>query len=81
MQVWPISDYFHDSLLAMPILSDQYTGKPLAQGALFQLLPGRALDVAIGLRESGQAGRVLKIRATGAEDLNPGLETCFESGC
>lgn len=73
MQVWPISDYFHDTHLAMPSLSDRYTGKPLGQRTLFYRLPKRALDVVVGLRESGQASpgdtTVRRLNARAAEDL------------
>ena len=77
-QLPALPDCLHDMLMPMSILSDRYTDKPLAQGALFQLLPERALALVVSLRESDQAGRVLEIGATGAEDLNPGLESsCY----
>ena len=74
-----LTDCSHDML--PPIPGDRYTGRPLAQGTSFQLVLERALDVVVGLHESGQAGRVLKIGAMAAEDLNPSLETCLESSC
>ena len=76
-----LPEYLHEMLPPMLIPSDRHTGKPLAQGTSFDLPPGRSLDVVVGLRESGQAGRVVEIRATGIEELNLGPETCLESGC
>ena len=69
-----LPDYLHAMLRPLPIPSDRYTGKPLAQGTLFQLLPEWSLDVVVGLRESGQAGCVLKISVAAAGDLNPDFE-------
>ena len=35
MQVWPISQYFEQRLLPLPIMNDPYSGKPMDQGILF----------------------------------------------
>lgn len=36
MQLWPISDYFDQRMPTLPVTNDPYSGKPMAQGTLFQ---------------------------------------------
>ena len=36
MQLWPISDYFDQRMPTLPVMNDPYSGKPMAQGTLFQ---------------------------------------------
>ena len=36
MQLWPISDYFDQRMPTLPVMNDPYSGKPMAQGRLFQ---------------------------------------------
>ena len=73
--------YVTEDPIELLFYTDGRIGTPLAQRTLFGLLPERLLDVVVGLRESGQVGRVVEIRAAGVEDLNPSLEAPLESGC